>query len=160
MKLDTALNLKKRLVGEIAKLKQQIKDKNSYLVGSLNAEKFKIDEIYTELKAKIDELVSLKYAINEANREIQSRIFVLSEYKALLQFWNEVSVVEGKQLSGYGRETTHDYAVQIDEIKRNKIISEFQTKIDALQEEQNTYNHTTEIPWGVLPVSDINSNIL
>lgn len=157
MKLNTALNLRKKLVGEIAKLKQQIKDKNSYLVGSLNAEKFNIDEIYTKLKAKIDELVSIKYAINEANREIQPKIFVLSEYKALLQFWNEVSVIEGKQLAGYGRETVYDYAVQIDEIKRNEIISEFQTKIDALQEELNTYNYTTEIPWDVVPVSDINN---
>jgi len=159
MKLNTALNLRKKLVGEIAKLKQQIKEKNSYLVGSINAEKFNVDAIYLELKAKIDELVSLKFAIDEANREIKPKIFVLSEYKALLQFWNEVPVTEGKQLAGYGRETVYDYAVQIDELKRNKIISEFQTKIDALQEELNIYNYTTEIPWDVLPVSDINNKI-
>ena len=148
MKLHKALKLRKGLVGEIAKLKQQIKEKNSYLDGSLNAEKYDVNKIYEELLAKIDELTGLKFAINIANAEIQSKIFVLSEYKALISFWNEVSVAEGTQAIGYGDSAFRNYKVQVDEAKRNDYVKEFQKRVDAIQEEIDTYNYTTEIPWG------------
>jgi len=149
MKLFKALKLKKKLIGEITKLKEQIKEKNSYIVGSLNSEKFDVNELYSELQIKLDGLVSLKFAINEANREIQSKIFVLSEQKALLSFWNEVSVVEGMQQLGYS-DTIREYKVQVDEQKRNEMVKEFQKKIDALQEELDIFNYNTEIPWDSL----------
>ncbi len=101
MKLHKALKLRKGLVGEIAKLKQQIKEKNSYLIGSQNGEKFSVEDLYSELLIKIDELTGLKFAINEANREIQAQIYTLSEYKALIAFWNEVSVTEGTVVTDY-----------------------------------------------------------
>jgi len=148
MKLYKALKLRKSLAGEIAKLKQQIRDKNSYLEGSLNAEKYDVKKLYDELLMKIDNLTALKYAINEANREIQSNIYVLSEYKALIAFWNEVSVSEGTQTVGY-EGAVRNYKVQVDEEQRNNIIKDFQKRVDALQEEIDTYNYTTDIPWGV-----------
>ena len=49
MKLYKALKLKKKLIGEITKLKQMIKDKNSYMTGSLNGEKFDVPALYAEL---------------------------------------------------------------------------------------------------------------
>jgi len=148
MKLHKALKLRKSLIGEITKLKQQIKDKNSYLEGSINAEKFNVDEQYKILLNKIDELTGLKFAINEANREIQSKIYVLAEYKALIAFWNEVSVVEGSQASTYG-DTIRNYKVQIDENERNVIINNFQKRVDVLQEEIDLFNYNTDIPWDV-----------
>ena len=147
MKLYKALKLRKTLIGEIAKLKQQIKEKNSYLEGSLNAEKFDVNELYDELLKKIDELTGLKFAINIANGEIQNKIYVLSEYKALIAFWNEVSVVEGAQIHGYSETTVRNYKVQVDENKRNEIIKEFQMRVDALQQDIDVYNYTTEIAW-------------
>jgi hypothetical protein len=89
----------------------------------------------------------LKFVINEANREIQAKIFVLSEYKALIAFWNEVSVVEGTQVAGYS-DKIQNYVVQVDEAKRNELVKEFQKRVDALQEELDSYNFNTEIPWG------------
>ncbi len=64
-------------------------------VGSLNAEKYNVPKLYDELLDKIDELTGLKFVINEANREIQSKIYTLAEYKAFIAFWNSVSIVEG-----------------------------------------------------------------
>lgn len=150
MKLYKALKLRKTLIGEIAKLKQQIKEKNSYLEGSLNAEKFDVKELYDKLLKKIDELTGLKFAINIANGEIQSKIYVLAEYKALIAFWNEVSVVEGAQIHGFSERTVRNYKVQIDENKRNEIVKEFQKRVDALQEEIDVYNYTTDIAWDEL----------
>jgi abortive infection bacteriophage resistance protein len=148
MKLHKALKLRKKLVGDIARLKTQIQVKNSYTVGSLDAEKYNVPKLYEELQKKISELIGLKYVINEANREIQANIYTISEYKALIAFWNEVPVKEGKQILGYSDGTTIDYYVQIDEAKRNQMVAEFQVKVDALQEEIDTFNYTTDIPWG------------
>jgi hypothetical protein len=147
MKLYKALKLRKNLVGEIAKLKNQIKERNSYLEGSKNGEKFNVGEAYEELLSKVEELTGLKFVINEANREIQAKIYLLAEYKALIAFWNEVSVVEGSQVIGYG-DKVQNYVVQIDEAERNKLVEGFQKKVDALQDEIDEYNFTTEIPWG------------
>jgi SMC interacting uncharacterized protein involved in chromosome segregation len=148
MKLYKALKLRKGLVGEITKLKEQIKQKNSYLDGSVNAEKYDVQKIYDELLKKIDELTSLKFAINIANAEIQAKIYVLSEYKALIAFWNEVSVAEGSQVIGYS-DVIKNYKVQFDEEKRNGIVKDFQKRVDAIQEEIDDYNFTTDIPWDI-----------
>lgn len=155
MKLYKALKLRKHLVGEITKLKQQIKDKNSYLEGSKNGEKFKVDEAYELLLKKIEELTGLKFVINEANREIQAKIYLLGEYKALIAFWNEVSVVEGTQVIGYS-DKVQNYVVQIDEATRNNIVADFQKRVDAIQEELDEYNFITEIPWGDMTEEELN----
>ncbi|MDA3781459.1 MAG: hypothetical protein PF487_14715 [Bacteroidales bacterium] len=89
----------------------------------------------------------MKFVINEANREIQSKIYILGEYKALVAFWKEVSVLEGSQVIGYG-DKIQNYVVHIDEENRNNIIFDFQKRIDAIQEELDEYNFNTEIPWG------------
>jgi len=148
MKLYKALKLRKKLVGEVAKLKSLIQAKNSFTAGSVDPEKFDVNKIYVELQAKIDELVGLKFVINEANREIQSKIYTLSELKALLAFWNGVNVTEGEQMVGYSEAKTIKYVAQIDEVKRNEMVADFQKRIDALQEDIDTYNYTTDIPWG------------
>lgn len=155
MKLYKALKLRKNLVGEITKLKQQIKEKNSYLEGSKNGEKFNVDEAYELLLKKIEELTGLKFVINEANREIQAKIYLLGEYKALIAFWNEVSVVEGSQAMGYS-DKIQNYIVQIDEAGRNKIVADFQKRVDAIQEELDEYNFVTEIPWGDMTEEELN----
>ena len=147
MKLYKALKLRKNLVGEITKLKQQIKEKNSYLEGSKNGENFDASKVYNELLAKIQELTSLKFIINEANREIQAQIYLLGEYKALISFWNEVSVVEGTQIAGYS-DKVQNYNVKFTEAERNDIVKTFQVKVDAIQEELDEYNFSTDIPWG------------
>lgn len=147
MKLYKALKLRKSLIGEITKLKQQIKEKNSYLEGSKNGEKFDVQKAYDELLGKIDELTGLKFVINEANKEIQAKIYTLAEYKALIAFWNEVSVDEGTKVASIYSEKVQSFVVQVDEAKRNEIVKNFQKRVDALQEELDEYNFTTEIPW-------------
>lgn len=150
MKLQKALKLKKSLIGDITKLKQQITVKNSYLIGSLNAENCDVKSLYETLINKINELTSLKYIINEANREIQSKIFMLGEYKALISFWNDVSVEEGTKMVGYS-DATREYKVHFTEKERDELIAEIQLKVDAIQEQIDTYNYTTDIPWGEEP---------
>lgn len=147
MKLHKALKLRKKLVGEIAKLKADIQNKNSYIQGSLNADKYNVPKLYDELLEKIDQLTGLKYIINEANKEIQAQIYTLAEYKSLIAFWNGVPTAEGTQVHGYSDAKTLEYKVQVDEETRNNYVKAFQTRVDAIQEEIDVFNYTTEIPW-------------
>lgn len=146
MKLHKALKLRKSLVGEITKLKRQIQEKNSYLEGDINAECFNVMDATVLLMATINQLVGLKFAINEANQEIQSKIYLLSEYKALIAFWNSVSTDNGSKLVGYN-DTVKTYKVHHTEGEIDESVSDFQKKVDALQEEIDVYNYTTDIPW-------------
>lgn len=148
MKLHKALKLKKKLTGEIAHLKSQINSKNSYIIGSLNADRYNMDDLVKTLLEKINTLIGLKYAINEANHEIQANIYRLSEYKALIAFWNSVSVAEGTQSINSFSDKVVEYRVKYDEEVRDNIVNDFQKKVDAIQEEIDTFNYTTNIPWG------------
>lgn len=145
MKLYKALKLKKKIVGEVAKLHSQILSRNSYLVGSLNAEKYNIRELETELTEKVAYLVSLKCAINDGNKGIQDKIYWLSEYKSIIQLWSGLNVIEGMQLMGYSDKDAREYKVQIDEKERDNKVKNIQDTIDSIQEEIDVYNHTIEL---------------
>lgn len=148
MKLSKALKEKKRLASEIAQLKHLIYTKNSYIKGSNVPVKFKVDVLYSQLQKKVQELVNLKIVINEANHEIQSSIYLLGEYKAMISFLNALNVNEGPQFDGFRNETPVEYGVQFDEIVKNELMKEYQDKADALQDQIDTYNYTTEVSWG------------
>ena len=148
MRLQKALKLRKKLVGEIAHLKIQIMSKNSYQDGS--TQNYDVKKLYETLQEKINELVGLKFAINEANLEIQSKIYILAEYKGLISFWQSVDVTEGEHLTGgrFGSDGVKiKHFVTFSETDRDEKIKLFQEKVEAIQEEIDMYNFTTEIPW-------------
>jgi len=146
MKLSKALKEKKRLSAEIAQLKNLINSKNSFVKGSKVDEKFDVRELYSQLEKKVQDLVNLKIVINEANKEIQSSIYLLSEYKAMISFLDILNVTEGIVPESY-RQTETNYEVQIDEIERNKLRKQYQDKADNLQDAIDTYNYTTDVMW-------------
>lgn len=142
IRLQEAMKLKKKLIGDITHLKSKIRQKNSYLKGSNVSEKFKIITLTSQLDTKIDELIALKLVINEANRPIQELIYALSEYKALIDMWNSTSVTEGP-VTGRFETAIQEYEVQVDELKRDEFVESLQKKIDGLQSEIDVYNNTT-----------------
>ena len=146
MKLSKALKEKKRLAGDIAHLKHIIHSKNSFIEGANVAEKFVVEELYKEFLAKVELLVTLKIAINEGNKEIQGSIYLLGEYKAIIDFLGVINVAEGPVADRY-KGTITNYEVQFDENKRDELKKEFQGKADRLQDAIDTYNYTTEIPF-------------
>jgi hypothetical protein len=146
MKLHKALKDKKKLVGEISRLKSRIGSKNCYSEGTVDPEKFDVKILYEELLRKTDELVKLKLVINDCNRAIQEKIYCLSEYKGLISWWSEVCTLEGEHLTGsYGDKILRKYRSQIDEVSKEKIIHDLQEKVDLIQEELDTFNYTTDL---------------
>ena len=147
MKLSRALKEKKRLAAEIAHLKNKISSKNSYLQDSGVEGKFPVPKLLEQLNKKVEELITLKFIINEANKEIQSAIYTLGEHKGMINFVNGINTNEGPQLARFA-ESVQVYEVQIDEVKRDEMVVELQGKADRLQDHIDEYNHTTDIPWG------------
>ena len=147
MKLSKALKEKKRLGGEIAQLKNTIRNKNSYLKGANVNEKFNVPEIYNELMDSVQNLVNLKIAINEGNKEIQASIYMLGEYKSMISFIDGIHVLDGLQPMDYGQTENMEYETQFDELQLNKMRKIFQNKADHLQDEIDAHNYTTDIPW-------------
>lgn len=146
MKLAKALKEKKRLAAEVAHLKNKINSYNSYIKDSNVPQKFNVIEMYSTLQSKVQDLVNLKIVINEANKEIQPLIFLLSEYKAMIAFLNILNTREGIEPASFSKgEVFHE--VQIDALKKENLIKEFQDKADNIQDKIDTYNYTTEVSW-------------
>ena len=157
MKLQKALKVKKTLANEIVVLERLIRQKNSFIEGTVNTETFNVPKLYEELEDKISQLVSLKLAINTANEQIQSCIYLISEYKSLINFWNGLETTSGIQYqTGYAAANIErKYVAQFDEVYKIAKVKELQEKIDLLQERIDTYNHNIEIPWGVNPDDEV-----
>lgn len=147
MKLYKALKLRKRLIGDITNLKKLIAEKNSYLEGAINDQRSDVNGMYDTLLQKIDELTALKYIINEANREIQAKIYVISEYKALIKFMSDLNVNEGMTKLARFTDATAQHQVHINEEQRDSIVKLYQIKVDAIQDEIDEFNYATDIPW-------------
>lgn len=146
MKLAKALKEKKKLTSEISHLKNLIQSKNSFIKGSNTPDKFDVERLFSELQEKIQELVNLKIVINQANKEIQSLIYQLSEYKAIISFLEGLDVKEGIREDRFTNNVL-EYDVQFDELKKNELIKEYQDKADSIQDQIDNYNHTVEVSW-------------
>jgi hypothetical protein len=151
MKLQKALKEKAKLIGEISKLKQKIQTKNSFVSTNNTNKDFDTVEMSILLIHKIGELIELKVKINEANLQIQEKMYRLGEYKSMIAFLQNLNVNEGTILNRYDPSTPNVlYVAQITEKKRDASIAELQKDIDTLQEEIDTYNYTTEIDYTVV----------
>ncbi len=141
MKLYKALKLKKSLVGEITKLKSKINSCNCYNIA--NSMKYDSRELYGLMMKKINNLLDLKLAINEANNSIQKDIYRLSELKSLINFLQALNVTEGESGSCYGDKIVI-YKSTIDEKERDGMIDKLQEEIDMIQEKMDTFNYLVE----------------
>ena len=149
MKLQKALKLKNTLAGEISSLQNLIRTKNSYIEGSsVDLTAFDTRVLFGQLLSKIEDLVNLKLMINDANEEIQAKIYTISEYKSLITFWNQMPTTSGAiTSSSYAGTSVTNYIAQYSEVEKMEMIKKYQGLVDLLQEEIDQHNYTTEIPW-------------
>lgn len=144
MKLSKALKEKKRMAANIARLKSTIQKKNSFLVGSLDQERYNCNELMEELKTAIEELITLKTVINKANLGIQVTMYELSEAKSMLSFITGINTKEGEISSNYN-DRIEKFNVWVNEIEKEAMRAKYQDFADELQEKIDTFNYTTNI---------------
>jgi hypothetical protein len=145
MKLAKALKQKNKLAGEVTQLKELLTQQNS------RSTKQKFDynnqEVLTNLRAKIDELVATKAAIGAANSEIYSKIFRLAELKGLVTTLKGLSTKEGvyAESLGYSQSVEVEYIAQIKKAEADKLVEELENEIQELQDALDEFNFTRSV---------------
>jgi hypothetical protein len=141
MNLAKALKQKNRIAGEVARLKQ--------LLGAQNVrpstQKFDYDnkQVLADLRARIDELVSVKAGIAVANATIYARIFRLAEVKGLIDALQRLDTRSGvfKEAAMFGHAPMEtEFIAQISKAEADKLVADLQTEAQQLQDELDEFN--------------------
>lgn len=145
MTLAKALKHKNRVAQKIARVSDDIRANNSILaINDAEVDVKALDEIR---KTLTDYLVALKTAIHRASDSVRDKIFMLSELKGSIGFYNSICTSHGKRESnryGGGDEfVEHKAVMRKDAIDR--IVTELEERIDAIQDRLEEFNVTTKI---------------
>jgi hypothetical protein len=146
MHLAKALKQKNRIAGDIARLKQVLATQNS----RASTQKFDYDnkQVLAELRARIDELVSVKAGIATANVAIYGKIFRLAEVKGLIEALQRLDTRSGvfKEAAMFGHAPIEtEFIVQISKTEADKLVTDLQSEAQQLQDELDEFNFTQAV---------------
>jgi hypothetical protein len=146
MNLAQALKQKNRLAGEINRQQTVLQRENARRSDSVSKvdRQAVLDTIY-KLSAELGEL---KAKIAKANVGIYHAIERMAEYKSLISFFQGLNKQEGEEVSFVGRDNeklTYKWESLVNQENCDARVADLQTKINALQDEVDTYNATTQI---------------
>src|SRR5690348_3786552 len=109
--LAKALKIKNRLTGRLAKVQADIQAYNSVPEGQVD--QVNVPALMKTREELVGALVSLKTAINDANREVQRDIYDLAEKKTTAQFLAGVNTRHGLQPPVYPSTTEVHYVAAL-----------------------------------------------
>lgn len=146
LSLAKALKLKNKLVKEVNSHLKIVQKYNSY--ESTKKPNFDAKAAYVDYTTSLDRLVALKSAIANANGPIYNKIYKMAELKGMIKNLQGVDTQEGKvdRTLGYGQPSKE---VEIIALFSDKDIAEIiknnEAMLEKLQDELDSFNHTTEI---------------
>jgi len=149
--LAKALKLKNRLTSRINQVKKQITAHNGYVVDKnipVSEIKLQVDVpvCLQDLTKLTNSLVEVKSAINNANANSSGKIFLLSELKGLISFYENLDCDERLVQNFSTKYNVDDIKrVQISLSDKNNLIKELTKKAEFIQDELDEYNATTKI---------------
>jgi hypothetical protein len=141
--LAKALKIKNRLAGRLAKAQADIQAFNSVPEGQ--ADQVNVPALVQAREELVGALVSLKAAINEANREAQRDIYLLAEKKAAAQFLAGVSTRHGPQPAVYPSTTEVNYVAALKKADVDALVARLEKEIDQLQDRLDQFNHARKV---------------
>jgi hypothetical protein len=141
--LAKALKLKNRLAGRLAKVQSDIQLFNSVPEGQ--AGQVNVPALAQTRGELVEALVTLKTAINEANRAVQRDIFDLAEKKATAQFLAGVNTRHGPQPAVYPSTTEVNYVASLKKADVDALVARLEAEIDQLQDKLDQFNHAHRI---------------
>jgi hypothetical protein len=141
--LAKALKLKNRLSGRLAKVQNDIQTYNSVPEGQ--ADQVSVPGLVQTREELVGALVSLKTAINEANREVQRDIYELAEKKATAQFLAGLNTRHGPQPPGYPATVEVHYVAALKKADVDALVARLEGEIDQLQDKLDHFNHVHRI---------------
>lgn len=144
MNIKQALKRKNILVDQI---KQEYNRANTY--NSIDSENVRPYSAAESLKKYLDlteELVILKTSIHKANQPVYDKIFKLSEYKSVVKYLKSLDCNEGKSAGNRWESTESKVLVaEIKIVERDTMVSDYEEKINTIQDELDYFNQMTEI---------------
>ena len=141
--LGKALKMKNRLTGRLAKVQADIQAYNSVPEGQ--ADQVNVLTLMKTREELVGALVSLKTAINDANREAQRDIYDLAEKKATAQFLGGVNTRHGPQPAVYPNTTEVSYVAALKKADVDGLVAGLEKEIDQLQDRLDQFNHVHKI---------------
>jgi predicted nucleic acid-binding Zn-ribbon protein len=142
MTIKQALKRKNKLVAEIKAQYAIVKEHNSIEEG--NIRRFNVTEILGNIETLTAELVDLKTRIHQANSSVYGKIFEMSELKSQIKEMKQISTQEGKVTGRYNM-APEIKQVEINVAQMNDRIKTIETRIEAIQDELDVHNATTNI---------------
>lgn len=141
--LAKALKVKNRLTGRLAKVQADIQTYNSVPEGQ--ADQVNVPALMKTHEELVGALVSLKTAINDANREVQRDIYDLAEKKATAQFLAGVNTRHGPQPPIYPTTIEVNYVAALKKANVDALVVRLEKEIDQLQDKLDQFNHDHKI---------------
>ena len=141
--LAKALKVKNRLAGRLAKVQADIQAYNSVPDGQ--AEQVDVPALLQTREELVGALVSLKTAINEANREAQRDIYDLAEKKATAQFLGGLNTRHGPQPAVYPHTGEVHYVAALKKSDVDALVARLEKQIDRLQDKLDQFNHARTV---------------
>jgi hypothetical protein len=141
--LAKALKIKNRLTGRLAKVQTDIQAYNSVPEGQ--ADQVNVPALMKAREELVGALVSLKTAINDANREAQRDIYDLAERKATAQFLGGVNTRHGPQPPVYPATIEVNYVAALKKADVDALVVRLESEIDQLQDRLDQFNHVHKI---------------
>jgi hypothetical protein len=146
MNLAQALKQKNRLAGEIARQQTILQRENARRSDSVSA--VNRQEVLDKIQKTSEDLGALKARIATANVGIYSALERMAELKSLISFFQSLPKREGTEVNLVGRDQeklVYTWESLITQADCDQRVSELQDKINALQDQVDTYNATTEL---------------
>jgi hypothetical protein len=141
--LGKALKIKNRLAGRLAKVQADIQAYNSVPGGQVN--QVNVPALLRTREELAAALVSLKTAINDANRTAQRDICALAEKKATAAFLAGVNTRHGPQPPVYPSTVEVTYVAALKKADVDGLVARLETEIDQLQDRLDEFNHVHKI---------------
>ena len=146
MNIAKALKTKNRLAGELSKVRSTITKYNSQLVNA--ADKVDINAALEKHKTLTNSLVKLKARISIYNKNVQEKIYLLSELKGQMIWLETIQTTHGDvdESSRYGAESkTRTYEATLRKADKDRMLEEIQNQINDVQDELDAHNATAKI---------------
>jgi hypothetical protein len=141
--LAKALKIKNRLTGRLAKIQGDIQTYNSVPEGQVD--QVNVPALMKSREELVGALVSLKAAINDANREAQRDIYDLAEKKATAQFLAGVNTRHGPQPPVYSSTIEVNYVAAMKKADIDALVVRLENEIDQFQDKLDQFNHDRKI---------------
>lgn len=148
MKLNKALKVKNRLIGELGRVRQLIRSENSRRSDSVST--FDLPELQEKLIRLESDFIDLKSQIAEATAPISRQLTRLTFLKDSINFYNSIPSRKGVEVVAYGNSTNpveYMWTSYFDKEAIDATVESLEKEIDQIQDEVDSFNAQTDIPF-------------